>query len=132
MQWKLCNLDVLGVQNIIKTNEDTVHTNFKAQLKQSDERWHETRLMWKQGKKNLPNNETGSLRKLQNLIVKLQMSPDLLETYDNIISNQLKQGIVDKIDKKSEFYLTDKPVARENAASRKVRIVYDAPAQTDD
>ena len=50
--------------------------------------------MWKQDKKNLQNNETGSLRRLQNLIVKLQKSPDLLETYDNIISNQLKEGIV--------------------------------------
>ena len=88
--------------------------------------------MWKQGKKNLLNNETGSLRKLQNLIVKLQMSPDLLETYDNIISNQLKQGIVEKKDKKSEFYLPHKSVARENAASRKVRIVYNASAQADD
>ena len=34
---KLCNLDVLGVQDIPKTHEDMVHTNFKKQLKQSDE-----------------------------------------------------------------------------------------------
>ena len=51
--------------------------------------------MWKQGKQNLQNNETGSLRRLQNLIVKLQKPPDWLETYDNI-SNQLKEGIVEK------------------------------------
>ena len=57
--------------------------------------------MWKQGKENLQNNETGSLRRLQNLIVKLQKSPDLLETYDNIINNQLKEGIIAKVDKVS-------------------------------
>ena len=87
---KLCNLDVLGVQDIPKTHEDMVHINFKEQLKQSEAGWYETGLMWKQGKENLQNNETRSLRRLQNVIVKLQKSPDLLETYDNIISNQLK------------------------------------------
>ena len=49
-----------------------------------------TKKMWKQGKENLQNNERESLRRLQNLILKLQKSPDLLETYDNIVSNQLK------------------------------------------
>ena len=34
---KLCNLDVLRVQDIVKTHEEIVHTNFKEQLKQSDE-----------------------------------------------------------------------------------------------
>ena len=68
---KLCNLDVLGVQDIPKTHQDMVHTNFKEQLKQSDEGWYETGFMWKQDKENLRNNETRSLRRPQNLIVKL-------------------------------------------------------------
>ena len=133
---KLCNLGALGVQDIPKIHEDIVHTNFKEQLKLSDEGWYETRLMWKQGKENLRNNEIGSLRRLHNLIVKLKKLPDLLETYDNIISNQLKEGIVEKVDKKippniPEFYLPHKPVVRENAESTKVRIVYDASARVD-
>ena len=84
---KFCNLDVLRVQDVPKTHEVMVHTIFKKQLKESDEGWYKTELMWKQGKENLQNNETGSLRKPQNLMVKLQKSSDLLETYDNIISN---------------------------------------------
>ena len=55
--------------------------------------------MWKQGKENLQNNETASLKRLQNLILNLQKSSDLLETFDNIISNQLKEGIVEKVNK---------------------------------
>ena len=73
-----------------------VYTNFKEQLRQSDKGWYETGLMWTQGKENLPNNETGSLKRMQNLAVKLQKSPGLLETYDSIISNELKEGIVEK------------------------------------
>ena len=133
---KFGNLDVLGIQDIPKTHEDMVHTNFKKQLKQSDEGWCETGLMWKQGKENLQNNETGSLRWIQNFIAKLQKSPDLLETYDNIIGNQLKGGIVEKVDRNippniPKFYLRHKPVVRENAESKKVRIVYDASARAD-
>ena len=84
---ELCYLDLLGIQDIPKTHEYMVHTNFKEQLKQIEEGWYETGLMWKQVWENLQNNETGSLRRLQNLIVKKQKSPDLLATYDNIISN---------------------------------------------
>ena len=92
--------------------------------------------MWKQGKENLQNNKTGSLRGLQNLILKMQKSPDLLETYDDIISNQIKEGIVEKVDKSiltniSEFYLPHTPLVRENGESTKIRIVYDASARVD-
>ena len=55
--------------------------------------------MWKQGKENLQNNETASLKRLQNLILNLHKPSDLLETFDNIISNQLKEGIVEKVNK---------------------------------
>ena len=92
--------------------------------------------MWKQSKENLQNNETVSLRSLQNLIAKLQKSPDLLETYDKIISNQLKEGIVEKLNKSiplniPESYLPYTFVVRENAASTKVRVVTDASARAD-
>ena len=68
--------------------------------------------------------------------MKLQKSPGLLETYDNIISNQLKEGIVQKVDRNipphiPEFCLHHKPVVRENAESTKVRIIYDASARAD-
>ena len=68
--------------------------------------------------------------------MKLQKSPDLLETYDNIISNQVKEGIVVKVDRDippniPEFYLPYKPVVRENAESTKVSIVYDVSVRAD-
>ena len=71
---------------------------------------------------------------MQNLAVKLQKSPDLLETYDSIISNEPKEGIVEKIAINTplnilEFYLHHKPVVRENAESKKIHFVYDASAR---
>ena len=71
---------------------------------------------------------------MQNLAVKLQKSPDLLETYDSIISNEPKEGIVEKIAINTplnilEFYLHHKPVVRENAESTKIHFVYDVSAR---
>ena len=63
--------------------------------------------MWNQSKENIQNNETVSLRSLQNLIIKLQKSPGLLETFDNIISNQLKEGMVEKLDKSIPLNIPD-------------------------
>ena len=62
---KLCNRDVLGVQDIPKTHEETVSTTFKKQLKQNDKGWYKTGVMWKQSKENIQNNETVGLRSLQ-------------------------------------------------------------------
>ena len=45
--------DVLVVRDIPRTQEDIIHYNFKEKLKQSDEGWYVTGLMWKQGKGNL-------------------------------------------------------------------------------
>ena len=39
---KHCNLDVLGVQDVQESHEDSVHNNFKQQLRQSTEGWYES------------------------------------------------------------------------------------------
>ena len=67
-----CNLDVLEVQDIPKTHEDIVHTNFQVTIKAKLRRMVRNRTYVKKVKENLQNNKTGCLRRLQNLIVKLQ------------------------------------------------------------
>ena len=56
----------------------------------------------------------------------------MLDEYDAIIQDQLRDGIVEKADMAPfgrEFYIPHKAVVRENAASTKTRIVYDASAR---
>ena len=83
--------------------------------------------MWKQFSPALPSNKTGSLEQLGSLLRKLRKDPKLLQQYDQIICDQLKDGIVERIsdDKPlgKEFYLPHRPVIREAAESTKVRIV---------
>ena len=63
---QLCNLDVLGLQDRPEGDQQCVYEEFKEQLRQSDEGWYETGLLWKNRHEPLQSNEHGSLRRLEN------------------------------------------------------------------
>ena len=72
------------------------------------------------------------MKRLKKFVGKLEMQGEL-ERYNDIIQTQLSQGIVERADEVvkdgREFYIPHKAVVRENAESRKIRIVYDASAR---
>ena len=56
----------------------------------------------------------------------------MLSEYDTVISEQLEQGVVEKVPEKAkgkEFYLLHRAVVREEAETTKLRVVYDASAR---
>ena len=127
-----CSLDVLGLGANPESEYQSVHVDFKEQLIRSPEGWYETGLLWKSNHDALHNNKNGSIARLSSLVRRLQHKPELLEEYDNIIQDQLKQGIIEKITQEpseKEFYIPHKPVVRDAAESTKVRIVFDASAK---
>ena len=129
---QLCALDVLGLEDKPDGDQSTVYDEFKEQLVRSKEGWYETKLPWKANHPELPNNKEGSLGRLNSLVKRLQKDPELFEKYDEIIKDQLTEGIVEKAPSEAngkELYIPHKPVVRESAESTKVRIVYDAAAR---
>ena len=79
----------------------------------------------------MPSNKQGSLRRLNSLNKKLEHL-GLAAEYDQIIREQQEQGIIEDCPPEptgSEFYIPHKPVIREEAASTKLRVVYDASAR---
>ena len=124
-------MDVLGLKDSSTNNQDNVYEEFREQLTRSSEGWYQTGLPWKANQPALANNEAGSLRRLNNLTKRLEKQPEVLEKYNNVIKEQLDEGIVERVTKKAEgkeFYLPHKPVIKESAESTKLRIVYDASA----
>ena len=122
----LCRLDVLGLQDQ-PPGKDLVYEEFMEQLVRSPEGWYETGLLWKGNHSPLPDNQRGSLRRLQNLARKLEKQLGMLEKYDAIIQDQLSQGIVERVYSEPQgkaFYIPHKAVVRETAESTKIRIVY--------
>ena len=82
----------------------------------------------------MPNNATGSLKRLGSLVQRLKRNGKLKD-YDTIIQEKLQEGIVEEAEmpaKGREFYIPHKAVIRENAETTKMRIVYDASARAND
>ncbi len=79
----------------------------------------------------MPNNKQGSLRRLNHLTKRLHRD-GLTTEYDDIIREQLNEGIVERAPEapgNKEFYIPHKAVVKESAESMKTRIVYDASAK---
>ena len=130
----LCALDVLGLADTPSGDQEMVHEEFREQLTRDPvEGWYETGLPWKGNHPPLPNNRTGSLRRLQTQVQKLRRSGKL-EEYDAIIREQLEKGIVEEAPDKvvgREYYMPHRAVIREEAESTKMRVVYDCSARAE-
>ena len=129
---QLCSLDVLGLEDRPETDQESVYGEFIEQLHRSEEGWYESGLLWKPGHGRLLTNEHGSIARLEGLVRKLQRDPDMIDKYDEIIQDQLKEGIVERVEEEPNervFYIPHKPVKRETATTTKLRIVFDASAK---
>ncbi|XP_028414003.1 uncharacterized protein LOC114536864 [Dendronephthya gigantea] len=127
----LCRLDVLGLADTMENDQDLVFGDFKEQLVRNPGGWYETNLPWKPNHPPLPTNETGSLRRLNNLIKRLKRDGDY-QRYDDIITEQLEQGVIEPAPANptgNEFYIPHKGVTKNTAETTKLRIVYDASAK---
>ena len=62
---------------------------------------HETNLIWKYNRPPLKNNKFNSLGRLSSLVKRYKYR-NQLERYDNIIQDEVKEGIVEKVDKVCE------------------------------
>lgn len=67
----LCRLDVL-------------YKEFKEQLLRNPEGWYESGLLWKGNHPPLPNNKPGSLKRLVNLVKKLEKHPGMKSSEINL------------------------------------------------
>ena len=94
---------------------------------------YEVNLPFKNENPILEDNYNLCLKRLKILKRKLDPNKRLLVEYDNIIKNQFHEGIIEKVTSPplvgNTTYLPHRPVIREDKASTKVRIVYDASAK---
>ena len=127
----LCRLDVLGLADTSEEDQDPVYQDFKEQLVRDPAGWYEATLPWKAEHQNLPTNEKGSLRRLSNLVKQLERKGTYRD-YDNVIQEQLRDGIIEAAPKESakkEFYIPHKEIVKKSAETTKLRIVYEASAK---
>ena len=125
---ELCRMDGLGLTDSSEHDQLAVYREFKEQLVRNQEGWYETGLPWRGNHPPLPSNEQGILRRLTDLSKKPERH-GLTTEYDQIIREQKQQRVIEDCPLEptgTEFYISHKPVIREEAASAKLRVVYDA------
>eukprot|EP00731_Ephydatia_muelleri_P005900 Em0003g148a len=125
------DLDTLG----IKEGEQSVYQKFVEDVSFRGGHYC-VRLPWKFPRIMLPGNQELCQRRLYNLLRRLQQSPQILAQYNEIIQDQLRQGIVEIVDPSdagsigATHYLPHHAVIREDKLTTKLRIVYDASARS--
>ena len=131
---RLYNLDILGVEDRGENDLSDIHREFNENLVKSKDGRYEVKIPWVPGSRITESNEAQSRSRLKSVERKLGRNPDLKRAYQEIVETQLKEGIVEKVpeqeaDGERVFYLPHKPVVREEAATTKVRMVFDASAR---
>ena len=126
-------MDVLRLEDSPNGDRNVVYAEFPKQLKRSPEGWYETGFPWKGDHPPLQPNKSGSMRRLESLVKRLEKAGKL-DDYDAIIKEQLQEGIEEAplAATGQEFYIPHKAVVRESAETTKMRIVHDASVKAHD
>lgn len=127
--WDLESLGIVGT-------EKTLYDDFLNTVTVRNGRY-EVPLPWKETHKPLPDNFQLSQKRLKGLLHRLKQNPDVLKQYDSIIRDQIKGGIVEPVPGEDSspnlcHYLPHHAVVRNDKATTKLRIVYDASARVAD
>lgn len=124
--WDLESLGIVGP-------EKTLYDEFLSTVAYSSGRYEVT-LPWKKHHKFLLDNYHLCLKRLKGLLHRLRQSPVLLQQYNDIIENKIREGIVEPVTDKGALsnlchYLPHHAVVRCDKTTTKVRVVYDASAR---
>ena len=119
----------------IVEDENSVQRQFKDHVKFEDGRYVVS-LPWKDSCLSLPDNFALSHRRLNSLFRRLKKDPNILTKYDAVIREQIECGSVVPVNQDDSttnrvHYIPHHAVLRHDKATTKLRVVYDASANTD-
>ena len=126
MFWKL---ETIGINEPINDcTDDQAIQNFHATVRKTNGRYDVT-WPWKEENPQLPDNYQLALGRLNSLLKRIQGNLELLQKYDSIIKDQLKNQIIGEVDDRTEerrkkHYTPHHAVITPNRKATKVRIAY--------
>ena len=125
------DLESLGIVD----TEHTIYDQFQS-IVDFQNGHYEVMLPWKDPLSSLPDNYDLSLKRLHSLLRRLKQDPELLQQYDQVIREQIAQGIVQVVENPELaegdriHYLPHHAVIKHDRATTKIRVVYDASAKS--
>ncbi|XP_065891574.1 uncharacterized protein [Dysidea avara] len=124
-------LETIGISDPLDiTDDDKALERFNSSICFEDGRY-QIQWPWKYENLDIPENLDIAVGRLRSLARRFQKDRNLLEKYDEVISSQVKQGIVEKVTTDTRtsqqcHYLPHHPVITPAKSTTKLRIVYDA------
>ena len=98
---------------------------------------YEVTLPIKNEESQIPDNHSVASSRLNSLLKRLQLNPDIFEQYDSVIKEQLAAGVIEKVEEGLEprppgsvHYIPHHEVLRQDRQTTKLRIVYDASSKS--
>ena len=120
-------METIGIRDPIRADsDDDVLTRFSETIGFKDNRCQVT-WPWK-ADISLPDNYQVAEDRMKSLVQRLQTNPKLLQSYDDIIKQQLEQGVIKMVDDSEESFLQHHlphhPIVTPSKSTTKLRIVY--------
>ena len=89
---------------------------------------------WKEEVPDINENRGFAIGRLRSLVSRMQKQPGMMLKYDTIIQDQLKKGVIEKVDRFKvdgmKHYIPYHLVIIPQKATTKLKIVYDASAKS--
>ena len=127
-------VEAIGIKDDMKNTDDEIAMKkFKDTLVFKDNQYHVT---WpcKSDNQELPDNRQLAVGQLKSLIRRYQSKPDVMQKYNEIIQDQVKKNIIEKVDENCndgiKHYIPHHAVIKPDRSTTKLRIVYDTSAKT--
>ena len=133
----LWSLEAIGIDSseaIAVSDDDVAQQYFDRTVVHRNGRY-QVRWPWKAFPPDLPNNFALALGRLRTLGRRLDKDPQLFSRYDDIIQQQLQNGIIEAVQDQPSVdtvvhYLPHQPVLTPGKTTTKLRIVYDASSKS--
>ncbi|XP_052771144.1 uncharacterized protein LOC128210829 [Mya arenaria] len=127
------NIESIGITDTTKDSKDEmIMQRFKETLKRENGRYQVT-WPWKDDISDLPENYGLAIGRLKSLANKIHKQPELMKRYNEVIQDQLKQDVIERVDRNKsdgvKHYIPHHVVIKSQNETTKLRIVYDASAK---
>ena len=128
--------EACGIQEIgnVEDVEDSQHGNLDISFNGTH---YEVSLPWKfHWVDELSDDYNLCLHRLNSVFSRLRQRPSLLEEYNGILQEQLKLGVIERVENhnasnKMYHFISHHYVIREDKSTTKVRVVFDGSAKSD-
>ncbi len=130
--WSLESVGISAKENEDSLDNDPVLSHFSENVKMVEGRY-EVALPWNRNKCDLLDNEHLANKRLMSLNRRLDLNPELKESYNSVFVDYESQGFIEEVSSECStsqpvYYMPHHPVVKEHSTSTKVRPVFDASA----